>query len=289
MSHPVLARRACAVAVVAAATVLAPSSASAAKVTSLQPWKASNTYLARVDLDGRAAPKLKPVAKVNHVRAGQWVHITCQTTGQMAYGSNIWDKVDGLYVPDHYLKTYTDGFLAGVPRCTTDVPPPPPPPPPPAGPTRDELASAADKVAFERVYGSNWRIYKAKYPETPDTAHSLIWKTNGCSVPEAILNAQWHGVPIGKGFGYYAKLFVKSCDRHDFGYRNYGSKTNGLKLDPSATRRAQIDDRLHANMDYQCKRIFSRKYVEAVQRGLCYKASDAFYWAVHNFAGSHFS
>jgi hypothetical protein len=282
LSHPMSVRR-CVLAAAAAGVLVVPSSASAARVTSLQPWKATNTYLARVDLDGRPLPKLKPVAKVNHVRAGQWVHITCQTTGQTAYGSNVWDKVNGLYVPDHYVKTYTDGMLAGVPRCTTDVPPPPPSPP--AGPTRAELASAADKVAFERVYGSNWRIYKAKYPD----GSGLIWKTNGCSVPQAILNAQWHGVPIGKGFGYYAKLFVKSCDRHDFGYRNYGSKTNGLKLDPSATRRAQIDNRLHSNMDYQCKRIFSRKYVEAVQRGLCYKASDAFYWAVNHFAGSHFS
>jgi hypothetical protein len=269
-------------AAVAAGVLVAPSGASAAKVTSLQPWKATNTYLARVDLDGRATPKLKPVAKVNHVRAGQWVHITCQTTGQMAYGSNVWSKVNGLFVPDKYLKTYTDGFIPGAPRCPTSTPPPPPPPPP-AGPTRAELASAADKVAFERVYGSNWRIYKAKYPND-----GLIWKTNGCSVPQAILKAQWRGVPIGKGFAYYAKLFVKSCDRHDFGYRNYGSKTAGLKLDPSAERRAQIDDRLHTNMDYQCKRVFSRKYVEAVQRGLCYKASDAFYWAVRNFAGGHF-
>ncbi len=259
----------------------APSAASAAKVTSLQPWKATNTYLARADLDGRAAPKLNPVARVNHVRAGQWVRITCQTTGQAAYGSRVWTKVNGLFVPDRYLKTYTDGFIQGVPRCGSNVEPPPPPP---AGPTRSELAAAADKVAFERVYGSNWRIYKAKYPN-----NGLIWKTNGCSVPEKLLNAQWRGVPIGKGFKYYAKLFVKSCDRHDFGYRNYGSKTAGLKLDPSSTRRNQIDDRFHSNMDYQCKRVFDRKYVEAVQRGLCYKASDAFHWAVSNFAAGHFS
>ncbi len=283
MSHPTPVRRWCAAAAVAVGVLVAPAGASAAKVTSLQPWKATNTYLARVDLDGRAAPKLKPVARVNHVRAGQWVRITCQTTGQLAYGSTVWTKVNGLFVPDKYLKTYTDGFIPGVPRCGSSTTPPPPPPPP-AGPTRAELASAADKVAFERVYGSNWRIYKAKYPDD-----GIIWKTNGCSVPKALLDAQWRGVPIGKGFAYYAKLFVKSCDRHDFGYRNYGSKTNGLKLDPSATRRAQIDSRFHSNMDYQCKRIFSRKYVEAVQRGLCYKASDAFHWAVSNFADSHFS
>jgi hypothetical protein len=261
-----------------------PAVASAAHVTSLQPWKASNAYYARADLDGRALPQLNPVAKVNHVRAGEWVHITCQTRGENAYGSNIWDKVDGLYVPDKYLKTYTDGFLAGVPRCSEHDPVQPPPPPVPAGPTREELAAAVSAVAFERVYGSNYRIYKEKYPDD-----GIIWKNNGCSVPEKILKFNPPKMPLGKGVGYYAKLFEKSCDRHDFGYRNYGSKTNGLKLDPSARRRDQIDDRLHSNMDYQCKRIFSRKYVEAVQRGLCYKASDVFYEAVHRFAQKNFS
>lgn len=268
-----------------AAGLALPASAPAAHVTGPGPWKASNRYLVKADLDGRAAPKLKPVAKVNHLKAGQWVQITCQTTGQNAYGSTLWDKVDGLYVPDHFIKTYTDGPLPGVPSCGEHDPAPAPAPAPvPAGPTRAELAAAVDAVAFERVYGSNYRIYKEKYPNA-----GIIWKNNGCSVPKKIIELKFRNVPVGKAVGYYSKLFEKSCDRHDFGYRNYGSKTNGLKLDPSGARRDQIDDRLHSNMDYQCKKVFPRKVRDSIKRGACYKASDVFYEAVHLFAGSHFS
>jgi hypothetical protein len=261
---------------------LAPA-ALAKKVTSLQPWKATNHYLVETDLDGRAAPRLKPVAKVNHLRQGQWVAITCQTTGQAAYGSNLWDKVGGLYVPDHFIKTYTDGGIPGVPRCS-DHDPAPPSPPQPAGPTRAQLAAAVAAVEYERVYGSNWAHYKALYPN-----NGIIWDHNGCSVPKKLLELHDGWVPIGKGLAFYANLFEKSCNRHDFGYRNYGSATNGLKLDPTEARRDSIDTRLHRNMDYQCDVIFSRKVVEAPQRLACHKASDLFYWAVSHFAQSHFS
>ena len=94
-------------------------------VTSLRPWAADNTYLAEDDLDGRAQPTVEPRTVVNHVRKGQWVRIECQTVGEEVYGSALWDRVNGLYVPDHYLKTYTTGFLDGAPRC--DAAPAPPP------------------------------------------------------------------------------------------------------------------------------------------------------------------
>jgi len=98
--------------------LLAPAAARAdTPVTSLRPWAADNTYLAEDDLDGRAQPTVEPRTVVNHVRKGQWVKIECQTVGEEVYGSALWDKVNGLYVPDHYLKTYTTGFLEGAPRC----------------------------------------------------------------------------------------------------------------------------------------------------------------------------
>jgi hypothetical protein len=101
----------------------APATASAdTPVTSLRPWAADNTYLVEDDLDGRAQPTVEPRAVVDYLRTGQWVKIECQTPGEEAYGSAIWDRVGGLYVPDHYLKTYTTGFLDQAPRC--DAPPP---------------------------------------------------------------------------------------------------------------------------------------------------------------------
>jgi hypothetical protein len=101
----------------------APATARAdTPVTSLRPWAADNTYLVEDDLDGRAQPALEPRAVVDYLRKGQWVKIECQTPGEEAYASAIWDRVGGLYVPDHYLKTYTTGFLEAAPRC--DAPPP---------------------------------------------------------------------------------------------------------------------------------------------------------------------
>ena len=106
-------------ALVAAALVVlaAPAARADTKVTSLRPWAEDNTYLVRVNLDGRTAPRLEPRASIDFLKAGQWVRITCQTTGESAYGSTVWDKVGPFYVPDHYIKTYTDGFIPQAPRC----------------------------------------------------------------------------------------------------------------------------------------------------------------------------
>lgn len=259
----------------ATALVCVPSAAQAAHVKRLKPWKPTSTYLVQADLDGRSQPKLEPRARIDHVRAGQWVRIRCQTTGQAAFGTTVWSKVKGLYVPDHYLKTYTDGFIPGVPRCgnAPEVQPPSIPP----GPSRATLTAAVKAVTYERVYGSYYRIYKAKYPT------QIIWDNNACSVPENIMEVEIGAGPWlrGKPVKYYAGLFEKSCDRHDFGYRNYGSDAGGLTLDPTEARRQSINDRFFSNMRYQCQRIFPRKYVEAAQRGACYGAAEAFYTAVN--------
>ena len=141
-----------------------PSLAHAAHVTSKKPWAAGNEYLVEADVDGRTRPQSEPRAKIDWLKKGQWVTIQCQVTGELAYGSRIWDKVGGYFVPDQFLKTYTDGFLSGSPRCgvpppanpttppagtpppppaggpgTTPPPPPPPPPPPGAGCTQQAV------------------------------------------------------------------------------------------------------------------------------------------------------
>lgn len=269
---------------VTATALLPPAAASAAKVTGPGPWQADNRYLVQADLDGRPAPKLEPRTEVDHVKQGQWVRIECQASGEAAYGSTVWSRVQGLYVPDAHLKTYTDGFIPGVPRCD-QAPPAAPAPPKPKGPSRAKLAKVVSKVTYERVYGSNYGRLKAKFPNV-----GIIWDNNGCSVPKDILELEVGvgGWLRGKPVAYYADLFEKSCDRHDFGYRNYGTDAGGLKLDPTESRRASIDSRFGSNMDHQCKEVFDRKYVEAVQRGLCYKAADAFQTAVSKKGQSKF-
>jgi hypothetical protein len=109
----------------AALSLPIPAARADTPVTSLRPWAPDNTYLVETDLDGRAQPTVEPRTVVNHVRKGQWVRIECQVVGEEAYGSPLWNKVNGLYVPDYYMKTYTTGFLDGAPRC--DAAPPPPP------------------------------------------------------------------------------------------------------------------------------------------------------------------
>jgi len=222
-----------------------PSAASAARVTSPQPWKAANTYLVRVNLDGRAAPKLQPVAKVDHLKAGQWVRISCQIRGESAYGSTLWAKVNGLYVPDHYLKTYTDGVIRGVPRCQL------PPVQGPKPPTRADYKRYARQVAMERVRGPLYARYKRSFPT------QLNWDNDGCSIPK--LPGWTKVLAPGLGVGTdglragLRRFFQASCDRHDFGYRNYGPKRGGLQVRPTRAGKRAIDRRFRSNMYYQCE------------------------------------
>jgi hypothetical protein len=62
------------------------------------------------------------------------------------------------------------------------------------------------------------------------------WSDDGCSVvPDRPL-----------GFDFHA-----ACQRHDFGYRNFGQ---GLMLDPSPARRASVDRRFRSDLDAVCGR-----------------------------------
>ena len=151
------------------------------------------------------------------------------------------------------------------------------------GPTQAQLAAAISTVTYERVYGSQYRIQKARFPRAAyPSGPGIIWDNNGCSVPKQLVDLELGGgrIPRGKPVAYYAGLFEKSCDRHDFGYRNYGTNSGGRALDATEARRLSIDARFLANMDHQCRTVFSRKYVEAIQRGACYKAADVFKLAV---------
>lgn len=96
--------------------------ASSDQVTSLRPWAAGNRYLVRETLDGRVKPRRSAPARRNHLRAGQWVGIECQTLGDAAYGSPVWDRVGGRYVPDRFVRTYATGLLPGAPRCAGTAP-----------------------------------------------------------------------------------------------------------------------------------------------------------------------
>jgi hypothetical protein len=96
------------------------------------------------------------------------------------------------------------------------------------GSTADTLRRQADAwssgplVAFQHV--------KAAAPAPFD------WSDDGCSVvPDRPLGYDFHA----------------ACQRHDFGYRNFGQ---GLMLDPSPARRASVDRRFRSDLDAVCAR-----------------------------------
>lgn len=140
----------------------------------------------------------------------------------------------------------------------------------PPVPPRATLLKIGKTVAYEGVTGGNYNRYKLAYPGAFD------WSNNGCSVPAYI----W--VPSPVAMIYTKKVFVNACNRHDFGYRNFGNNPNGkvrLKLGPNAATKAAIDSQFLANMRQQCHISYSGK-LRAPVRAQCLSVAQAFYVAV---------
>jgi phospholipase A2-like protein len=146
---------------------------------------------------------------------------------------------------------------------------------------RATLKAAATAVAFETVGGSNYAKYKAKYPT------SLNWGNDGCSVPNKVLVAGGLGVVIKA----YGKVFEHSCDRHDFGYRNFGKNTTTPgthpKFSPTRATKDKIDSRFYSNMKVQCDKKYGG-IIKAPLRAACKAAAKTFYTAVSHFADDAF-
>ena len=131
-----------------------------------------------------------------------------------------------------------------------------------------QLASVTD----EHVFATPLPQFTAVRATTPH-ADQLDWTSDACSYsPDA---------PFGHAF-------TPACDRHDFGYRNYGKNTSTpgvhLKLDPTSARKKAIDSRFYSNMKKQC----DDKYGNPVTTGACKVAAKTFYTAVDKFGGSAF-
>jgi hypothetical protein len=151
-----------------------------------------------------------------------------------------------------------------------------------AAPSRSTLYTVADRVAHEVVHGPLYGKYKKAYPQ-------LNWTHDGCSVP--VWQLALVSPAVAAAAAYYKGKFVDSCNRHDFGYRNFGKNTSGpgvhLKLQPTRTRKNQIDSQFQHNMKVQCGQYFGAWY-QIPQREACYKAADAFHWAVSNYGDGAF-
>ena len=147
-----------------------------------------------------------------------------------------------------------------------------------AAPSRATLKAAANAVAFERVGGSNYRIYKEKYPKR------LNWGNDGCSVPEEISEAYPR---LAWVIEHYEGVFQKSCDRHDFGYRNFGSNTSTAgphpSFSPTRATKDRIDTRFHRNMRIQCDQRYDDVW-DIPANQACKAAAKVFHTAV-KYAG----
>jgi hypothetical protein len=78
-------------------------------------WRCRNMYMARVALDGRKHPNdSRRGAKIDMLRAGEWVNIRCQITGA---GGRLYDRVGDYFVPDEYMRTFYTGRIPGAPTC----------------------------------------------------------------------------------------------------------------------------------------------------------------------------
>lgn len=132
--------------------------------------------------------------------------------------------------------------------------------------------AAAQAVTREQVYGPLYGRYKTQFP-------TLNWGTNGCSIPTVTATI---GGPVGQAAkaynavaATYSSVFKKSCDRHDFGYRNH---------DLTGISRATVDSRFNDNMKKQC----DVQYTDGLPPWLaCRAAAKTMYTAVQVFGGSH--
>lgn len=78
------------------------------------------------NLDGRGSKNIDARTHVDVFLKGEAVPVLCQAEGGVAYDSRIWDLVSTdpvMWVPDRYVRTGTNSWANGVPRCVDDRPP----------------------------------------------------------------------------------------------------------------------------------------------------------------------
>jgi hypothetical protein len=95
----------------------------------------------------------------------------------------------------------------------------------------------------------------------------LDWSDDGCSAAGPLR---------------YSSMFLDACERHDFGYRNYGSR---LRLSPLEATRAAVDRRLREDMDQICADSYAG---DDLRLRACAAASYAAYSLVRVFGGPSF-
>ncbi|MFI6920050.1 CHAP domain-containing protein [Nonomuraea spiralis] len=77
-------------------------------------------YKVKIDVDGRGSPNPDDRVRTDAYLGESQVFIKCQEYGLAAGGSTLWDYTgEGLWVPDAYITTGTDGWISGMPSCSS--------------------------------------------------------------------------------------------------------------------------------------------------------------------------
>lgn len=85
-----------------------------------------HAYPAKAAIDGRDRPTNDAKRTTDVYLAGDQVEVKCQTEGDEVGGSRLWIYTSkNVYIPDYLVKTGTDGFIPGVPKCDGGENPPP--------------------------------------------------------------------------------------------------------------------------------------------------------------------
>ncbi|KAK2758890.1 hypothetical protein FQN53_008168 [Emmonsiellopsis sp. PD_33] len=118
--------------------------------------------------------------------------------------------------------------------------------------TRETEKKATDRLLFKASMKEFQAARKAKNPS------SLDWSSDGCSKS-----------PDHPGFN-----FLPSCQRHDFGYRNYKDQKRFSKKNKN-----KIDKNFRDDLYNSCKKEDSKHDAKS-----CKEIADIYYWAVSHFA-----
>lgn len=137
------------------------------------------------------------------------------------------------------------------------------------------LATVAPAHASSSRFDRAVEIMKSSMSDFQATKRSaprpFDWRDDNCSVPRGAR------VLIDND---YLRIFRKACERHDFGYRNFGK---GLELDRTADRRKWIDQRFKADMLRICEQRERKDGWD-----ICEASAEKFYGAVRLFGADEF-
>ncbi|EGX48146.1 hypothetical protein AOL_s00081g9 [Orbilia oligospora ATCC 24927] len=128
---------------------------------------------------------------------------------------------------------------------------------------RDPQCSAScrtDGLLFHTPINTFIKNYRNKKFMSPP----LDWGSDGCSVPKAVAKALKINKDKPRGYN-----FLPSCQRHDFGYRNYKKQKRF-----NGTSRSKIDSNFKKDMYNVCKQYSGWKSWKGVE---CRRIADVYF------------